>query len=182
MNYLEKFRHIHTFIFDVDGVMTNNDLIVMENGRLLRTMNTRDGYALKTAVQAGYRVAVITGGKSSGVAVRLEALGITDIYKGVEDKLDAFEEYIETYNIDTAGVLYMGDDIPDYLPMRRVGLPACPADATVEIVSISQYISPLNGGAGCVRDVIEKVLKLQGKWMIDPDQKEANSLSDQSNS
>jgi 3-deoxy-D-manno-octulosonate 8-phosphate phosphatase (KDO 8-P phosphatase) len=182
MNYLEKFRDIHTFIFDVDGVLTNSDLIILENGRLLRTMNTRDGFAIKTALKEGYRVCIITGGKSSGVVVRLQELGIKDIYTGVEDKLDAFEEYVEVYNLDPTGILYMGDDIPDSTPMRRVGLPACPADAAIEIINISQYMSPLNGGAGCVRDVIEKVLKLHGKWMIDPDFEEANSISDQTNS
>ncbi len=170
MNYLEKFRDIHTFIFDVDGVLTNSELIILENGRLLRKMNTRDGFALKTAIKEGYRVGIITGGKSSGVVSRLEGLGITDIYKGVEDKLEAFEEYIETYDIDPAGILYMGDDIPDYEVMRRVGLPACPQDAAIEIMNISQYKSPIKGGGGCVRDVIEKVLKLHGKWMISPDE------------
>ncbi len=180
MNYLEKFRDIHTFIFDVDGVLTNSELIVLENGRLLRKMNVRDGYALKRAIKAGYRVCIITGGKSSGVVVRLEALGIVDIYKGVDDKLDALDEYVDIYDIDLAGVLYMGDDIPDYEVMRRVGLPACPADAAIEIVQISQYQSPIKGGAGCARDVIEKVLKLHGKWPDHRDiEEEAGTKSDE---
>lgn len=182
MNYLEQFRSIHTFIFDVDGVLTNSELIILENGRLLRKMNTRDGYALKKAIESGYRVCIITGGKSSGVVSRLEGLGISDIFKGVEDKLETLDAYIDTYNIDPQGILYMGDDLPDYEAMRRVGLPACPADAAVEIVQISQYKSPVNGGQGCVRDVIEKVLKLHGNWMPNPLEMEADRSTDITNS
>lgn len=167
MNFLEKFRDIKTFIFDVDGVLTNSELIVLENGRLLRKMNVRDGYALKRAVQEGYRVCIITGGKSSGVVARLEALGITDIYKGVQHKMDALEELIDLYGLDPGAILYMGDDLPDMQVMHFVGLPTCPQDAAPEILNISRYISPKNGGDGCARDVIEKVLKLQGKW-LDP--------------
>lgn len=181
MNYLEQFRKINTFIFDVDGVLTNSEIIVLENGRLLRKMNVRDGYALKKAVELNYRVCIITGGKSSGVVARLEALGIIDIYKGVEDKLEIFEEYIDTYEINPENILYMGDDLPDYAVMRRVALPACPADAAPEIVQISQYKSPIPGGKGCVRDVIEKVLKLHGKWTPNLQEAEGDNYPDQSN-
>lgn len=164
MNELEVFSTVHTFIFDVDGVLTNSQLLVTEDGKLLRSMNTRDGYAMKHAVNNGYRVAIITGGKSAGVKDRLSALGIEDIYIGVQDKLAVYHDFIEKHQIDPAGILYMGDDLPDYDVMRRVGLPACPADAAQEILTLSQYISHVDGGAGCVRDVIEKVLRLQGKW------------------
>ncbi len=164
MNYLESFSNINTFIFDVDGVMTNSELIVLENGQLLRKMNVRDGYGLKRAVQAGYNVCIITGGKSSGVVQRLKALGIRDIYAGISDKVDAFEEYIHTYDIDPGTILYMGDDMPDYQAMRLVHLPVCPADAATEIIQIAKYISPLKGGQGCVRDVIEKTMRIQQKW------------------
>ena len=164
MNYLEIFRDIRTFVFDVDGVMTNSEIIVLENGHLLRKMNIRDGYAMKLAIQKGYRVAVITGGNSSGVVQRLRGLGITDIYSGVEDKLDALEEYLFTYDLDAAQVMYMGDDVPDYQAMRLVALPACPKDAAPEILEIAQYVAAKNGGQGCVREVIEKTLRIQGKW------------------
>ena len=164
MNYLEKFRNIDTFIFDVDGVMTNSELIVLENGQLLRKMHTRDGFALKTALKANYRIAIITGGKSQGVIERLKNLGITDIYAGIQDKIEAFDEYLYTYDLDPATILYMGDDVPDYLPMRRVALPACPADAATEIIEIAQYISPIPGGKGCVRDVIEKTMRIHQRW------------------
>ena len=164
MNNLEDFRDIHTLIFDVDGVLTNSELIITEDGQLLRKMNTRDGYAMKMALNSGLRICIITGGNSQGVATRLKGLGIQNIYTGVRDKLAVLEEYIHTYDIKLSGVLYMGDDIPDYDPMTKVGMPVCPKDAAIEIQRVSRYISNKNGGDGCVRDVIEKVLKLQGKW------------------
>jgi 3-deoxy-D-manno-octulosonate 8-phosphate phosphatase (KDO 8-P phosphatase) len=167
MNYLEKFKTIDTLIFDVDGVLTNSQLLVTEAGELLRSMNTRDGYALKKAVKSGYRVVIITGGKSAGVTKRLQGLGITDIYVGVQNKIEVFRQYVHENQLDTANILYMGDDLPDYDVMRLVGLPACPHDAAQEILEIAQYVSPKDGGAGCVRDVIEKVLKLAGKWNVD---------------
>ena len=164
MNHLEHFRNVRTFLFDVDGVLTNNQVLVMEDGKLLRHMSIRDGYALKRAVQTGFRVAVITGGKSQGVRERLRNLGVTDVYMGYQEKMEAFQDYIDLYDIDPEEILYMGDDIPDYLPMRKVGLPACPADAVPEVMAIAKYISPYKGGQGCARDVIEKVLRLHGKW------------------
>ncbi|MEZ5038315.1 MAG: HAD-IIIA family hydrolase [Saprospiraceae bacterium] len=166
MNQLETFKGIKTFIFDVDGVMTNSELLILEDGKLLRKMSIRDGYALKMAVNAGYKIAVITGGKSEGVRSRLRALGIVDIYLGYQDKLEAYEEFINAYEINEDTILYMGDDIPDYQVMRRVGFPTCPQNAATEILQLSQYVSPYNGGEGCVRDVIEKVLKLNYQWPI----------------
>ncbi len=168
MNELERFKDIQTFIFDVDGVLTNSDLIVLENGHLLRKMNVRDGYAIKRAIEKGYRVCIITGGNSSGVVQRLKGLGVADIYTNVRDKLDKYEDYIYAYELDPAHILYMGDDIPDYEVMRKVALPCCPYDASREIMGISRYVSPIKGGSGCARDVIEKVLKLNGDWLDDP--------------
>lgn len=165
MNQLEKFRDIHTFIFDVDGVLTNSQVIVLEEGKLLRKMSIRDGYAIKRAVQEGFRVAVITGGRSEGVKLRLQDLGVTDIYLGAVDKFEAYQEFKELYDLETDGILYMGDDIPDYQIMRKVGLPCCPSNAAPEIKEVSLYISPYHGGEGCARDVIEKVLRLHGKWL-----------------
>jgi 3-deoxy-D-manno-octulosonate 8-phosphate phosphatase (KDO 8-P phosphatase) len=164
MNVLDKFKNIDTFIFDVDGVLTDNSLLVTEQGELLRSMNIRDGFAIKQAVEQGFRVCIITGGKSEGVVLRLKALGVQQVYKGINDKLNTFKTYVAENNIDPENILYMGDDLPDYEVMRRVGLPTCPADSVPEIIRISQYVSPLNGGKGCARDVIEKVLKLQQKW------------------
>lgn len=165
MNYLEKFKDINTFIFDVDGVLTNSNLLILENGALLRTMNVRDGYAIKKAVEKGYRVCIITGGQSKGVKLRLEALGVTDIFDGISDKLDTYLKYIKAHDINPDTIMYMGDDLPDYEVMRHVGLPVCPMNAAHEISAFAQYISPLKGGEGCVRDVIEKVMRLHDYWL-----------------
>jgi 3-deoxy-D-manno-octulosonate 8-phosphate phosphatase (KDO 8-P phosphatase) len=132
---------------------------------MLRVMNTRDGYALKTAVDSGYNVCIISGGSNEGVRVRLRGLGVTDIHLGVSNKIETFKEYTDVYGINHEQVLYMGDDIPDYYVMELVGLPTCPQDACPEIKTISTYISHKNGGKGAVRDVIEQVMKVQGKWM-----------------
>ncbi len=165
MNELERFAEITTFIFDVDGVLTNSQLLVQEDGSLLRMMNVRDGYAIKRAIEVGFPVCVITGGKSMGVVERLRGLGVVDIYYGVSDKVEAYREFKHLYELDDANVLFMGDDVPDYEVMRLVGFPACPRDACPEILSISKYVSDKGGGAGAVRDVIERTLRLHGKWM-----------------
>ena len=166
-SYKEIMNDITTFIFDVDGVLTDSSVFVTNEGEILRTMNIRDGYAMKAAVESGYNVCIISGGSNEGVRVRLRNLGITDIHLGTPDKVETFKEYTELYNINPEQVLYMGDDIPDYLVMNLVGLPCCPADAVQEIKQISKYISPINGGKGCGRDVIEKVLKLNGHGDLD---------------
>jgi 3-deoxy-D-manno-octulosonate 8-phosphate phosphatase (KDO 8-P phosphatase) len=167
MNHLERFHRIKTFIFDVDGVLTNSELIVMENGDLLRKMSVRDGYAIKQAIRQGFRVIIITGGSSQGVITRLRNLGVEEVHAGISDKLSVFRELVERLELDPERILYMGDDLPDYEVMRLVGLPACPGDAAPEIRQLSQYISPVKGGAGCARDVIEKVLKLKKKWLTE---------------
>jgi len=166
MKTLERFSQVETFLFDVDGVLTNSEIIVMEDGSMVRKMNVRDGYAMQRALQEGFRVCIITGGSSQGVVDRLRNLGITDIYSGVYDKMEAYEDYLAKYRLhekqDT--ILYMGDDLPDLQVMKRVGLPVCPRNAVPEIIKLSQYVSPFEGGAGCVREVIEKTLRIQGKW------------------
>lgn len=158
---------ITTFIFDVDGVLTDCSVHVTSEGELLRTMYIRDGYAMELALKAGFHVCVISRGKNEGVRVRLKNLGLTDIHLGIYDKVETFEEYVELYNIAPEQVLYMGDDLPDYYVMQRVGLPTCPLDAAPEIKSVAKYVSHRNGGRGAVRDVIEQVLRVQGKWMTE---------------
>ncbi|MTB50929.1 HAD family hydrolase [Lewinella sp. W8] len=171
MNELERFAEISTFILDVDGVLTNSQLLIMENGQLLRQMNVRDGYAIKRALDTGYRVCIITGGKSQGVVSRLRGLGVTDVYYGIHDKVEAYQEYLMIHDLKDEEVLYMGDDMPDYELMRLVGFPTCPKDACPEILSLSAYISGARGGEGCVRDVIEKTLRLNGDWRpVDPEE------------
>jgi 3-deoxy-D-manno-octulosonate 8-phosphate phosphatase (KDO 8-P phosphatase) len=164
-SYKEIMNDIDTFIFDVDGVLTDGSVFVTNEGEILRTMNIRDGYALKAAVESGYNVCIISGGSNEGVRVRLRNLGITDIHLGTPDKVETFKEYIELYNIKPENVLYMGDDIPDFHVMQLVGLSTCPQDASPEIKAISGYISHKNGGKGAAREVIEQVMKVQGKWM-----------------
>lgn len=167
MSVLEKFKSIRTFVFDVDGVMTDGTVLVYETGEQVRRMSTRDGYSLQLAVKKGYRVLVISGGSSEGVRQRLEYLGIRDVYLKVHDKVTVLTEYARRFGLDEKDMLYMGDDIPDYGPMQYVGLACAPADAAPEIRHIAAYISSFNGGQGCVRDVIEKVLKLNGHWELD---------------
>jgi len=163
-SYKEIMPTITTFIFDVDGVLTDGVVTITTTGEMIRNMHTKDGYALKTAVDAGYNVCIISGGTNEGVRKRLEGLGITQIYLGAHQKLEQFYEYCDGHEIKPENILYMGDDIPDYPVMKKVGLPCCPLDAVPEIQEISTYVSQKNGGKGCVRDVIEQVLKVQGKW------------------
>jgi len=164
-SYKEYLNQITTFVFDVDGVLTDSSIQISTAGELLRTMNTKDGYAMKMAQKAGYTVCIISGGKNEGVRERLRGLGITDIYLGVDDKVEQMDEFFDIYKIKPEQVLYMGDDIPDLYPMKLVGLPCCPQDAAPEIKEISLYVSHNDGGKGCVRDVIEQVMKVQGKWL-----------------
>jgi 3-deoxy-D-manno-octulosonate 8-phosphate phosphatase (KDO 8-P phosphatase) len=166
-NYKELLQHINTFIFDYDGVLTDGSVITTNDGEAYRISNVKDGYALQLAWRKGYKVAVISGAKSESMIHRMKALQITDVFMGVEKKLLTFRKYLEDNNLKPQQVLYMGDDIPDYEVMLEAGMSACPADAAEEIKSVAKYISHFNGGKGCVRDVIEQVLKIQGKWMND---------------
>lgn len=164
-SFKELMNDITTFVLDVDGVLTDGTIHVTQNGEMLRNMNIRDGYAMKAAVENGYNVCIISGGKNDGVRIRLNNLGINEVHLGVHDKVVILQEYLKNYNIDSSQVLYMGDDIPDYWVMQQVGLPSCPQDAVPEIKSVSRYISHKLGGQGAVRDVIEQVMKVQGKWL-----------------
>lgn len=166
-NYKELLGGISTFVFDVDGVFTGNTVYLMPGGEQMRTANVRDGYAVQLAVKKGYRIAIITGGNSEEVRRRFEGLGVTDIYLRSSNKVKVFNDYITQHEIDPRTVCYMGDDIPDWQVMHLVGLPACPADAAPEIKSFCSYISPRNGGDGCVRDILEQTMKVQGKWWTD---------------
>ncbi len=163
-SYKEYLNHITTFIFDVDGVLTDGTITITTSGEQLRRMNIKDGYAMKTAVDAGYNVCIISGGSNEGVRKRLQGLGIKDIYLGAHNKVVQYEEYLNNYNLKADEIIYVGDDIPDHPVMSLVGLPCCPQDAAIEIKAISKYISHQKGGKGCVRDIIEQVMKVQGKW------------------
>jgi 3-deoxy-D-manno-octulosonate 8-phosphate phosphatase (KDO 8-P phosphatase) len=166
-SYKEYLNQITTFVFDVDGVLTDGTIMLTTTGEMLRTMHTKDGFAMKTALLSGYHICIISGGSNEGVRMRLNGLGIKDVYLGVHNKIEQLNHYIDQHGIKAENVLYMGDDIPDYPVMKMVGLPTCPQDAVQEIKAISKYVSHKNGGQGCVRDVIEQVLKVQGKWNAD---------------
>ncbi|MEN1784333.1 MAG: HAD-IIIA family hydrolase [Bacteroidota bacterium] len=163
-NYKEYLNHITTFIFDVDGVLTDGSLLITDKGEMLRKMNVKDGYALKTALLKGYHICIITGGSNLGVRDRLRDLGITDIYLGAHHKTEPLEEYLEIHGLQPENALYMGDDMPDIPPMKLVGLATCPQNAVPEVKMICDYVSHKNGGDGCVRDIIEQVLKVRGDW------------------
>lgn len=156
---------ITTLIFDVDGVLSAETITLAASGEPLRTVNIKDGYAIQLAVKCGLRVVILTGGKTDAVRMRYEGLGVRDVLMGCDVKVLAYDQLCERYGIRDDEVLYMGDDIPDYEVMRRVGCPCCPADACPDIRDISLYVSDRNGGHGCGRDVIEQVLRAQGKWL-----------------
>jgi 3-deoxy-D-manno-octulosonate 8-phosphate phosphatase (KDO 8-P phosphatase) len=166
-NYKELLKNINTFVFDYDGVLTDGSIITLDDGEAYRTTNVKDGYALQLARKKGYRIAVISGAKADCMVHRLKALQITDVFLGIEKKLDTFKTYLQKNGINSSQVLFMGDDIPDYELMLASGLSSCPSDAAEEIKKVARYISHFAGGKGCVRDVIEQVLKVQGKWMND---------------
>lgn len=165
--FKDELKQIRAFVFDVDGVLSHQDMNLTPDGELIRTSCTKDGYALMYCIRKGYIVAVISGGGAPGVRERLEKLGVKeeDIYLKVSNKTVALQEIIERYHLRPEEMMYMGDDIPDYTVMTIVGLPVCPADACEEIKKVSRYISDVEGGKGCVRDVISQVLKARGDWM-----------------
>jgi 3-deoxy-D-manno-octulosonate 8-phosphate phosphatase (KDO 8-P phosphatase) len=164
-NYKEKLAGITTFVFDYDGVFTDGIVYMMDNGEQLRSANARDGYALQLAARLGYRICVITGAFSNSIIERLKKLGIYDVYTGANNKLEVFNGFVEKYQLKKEEILVMGDDIPDYPLIRDAWVSCCPADAVWEIRSAVDYISIQPGGRGCVRDIIEQVLRLQGRWM-----------------
>lgn len=166
-NFREGLQNVRAFAFDLDGVLSSSEIVVDEQGEMYRKANTRDGFALQLAVRAGYPIAIITGCVHEGVRRRYSSIGINDIYLGVRNKAEALEDFCTTRGVSQARVLYMGDDLPDYEAMQRVGMPTCPLDAIAEIQRVAKYVSPFGGGAGCVRDVVEQVMRLQGKWVED---------------
>lgn len=161
---LSDFRSIRHFIFDIDGVLTNGSFLIYPDGSLVRSMNIKDGYALQLAVKRGYSISIISGAKGDGLHKRFSGLGILDVHLDVSEKIQKFSEVVSTGNLDVGKTLYMGDDMPDLEAMQQVYFPCCPKDACAEVKNISRYVSPFNGGEGCVRDVIEKVLKLNDHW------------------
>ncbi|MBL7773381.1 MAG: HAD hydrolase family protein [Chitinophagaceae bacterium] len=160
MNVLQNFKNVRHFVFDIDGVLTNSQLLINSDGMLLRSMHIKDGYAMQLAIKQGYSISIISGAKGDHLLSRFHHLGIQDIHLGVDDKLPVFTSLA----LDPSTCLYMGDDMPDVSILKQVYLPCCPSDAVEEVKQIASYVSPYQGGMGCVRDVIEKVLKLNKHW------------------
>lgn len=164
---LNQLKNISTFIFDVDGVLTNGNILVTETGEQLRQYSIKDGYAIQLAAKKGYTIAVITGAKTEAVKMRLQGLGVKHIYLNASYKLPLFLDFLEKTGKSKSEIVYVGDDLPDQEIMEQVAISVAPADAVQEIKDISTYISPFKGGSGVARDIIEKVLKVQGNWFID---------------
>ncbi len=163
----QRFTQIKTLIFDVDGVLTNGDVHLLESGEQFRTFDIKDSYALGAAVKAGFRVGIVSSANAEGARKWFGVLGVLDLFMGgpPDQKLNAYMGYVSRDNLDESEILYMGDDVIDCPILTRPDLlPTCPADAVDEVQAICQYISPKPGGRGAVRDVIEQVLKAQGKW------------------
>ena len=163
-NYKALLPQITTFIFDVDGVLTNGKVLITSEGEMYREMDTKDGYALKCALDQGFKVCIISGGTNEGVRNRLRALGIYDIYLGAHQKGEPFQDLLDSYELSPDEILYMGDDMPDIEVMEQVAVAACPQDAVADVKAVSNYISHKKGGEGCVRDIVEQTLRVQGKW------------------
>ena len=166
--FKEELLNVKAFIFDVDGVLSSDSSPLDQNGEPMRTANVKDGFAIRNALLSGYPIAIISGGKNENIKKRYEKLGVEHIYIAAGDKITCFEDILNKTKLAPEDFLYMGDDLPDYNIMMKIGIPTCPADAVTEIKSISKYISDRKGGEGCVRDVIEQVMRAQGKW-LNPD-------------
>jgi len=167
VNYKNVLPKITTFIFDIDGVFTDGIVYLMNDGEQVRTANVKDGYALQYAVKMGYRIAIISGGKNEVVRKRFQGLGVKDIFLGSHNKVEVYQKYLSDHNLSNDEICYMGDDIPDLRVMTMAGLPCCPADAVIEVQDQCTYVSHKGGGKGCVRDILEQTMRVQGKWMTD---------------
>lgn len=162
--WLDKLKNINTIVLDVDGVLTDGKLICAPDGEIWRNMHAQDGYALQAWLKNGGKIAIITSGGRHGVLKKLEQFGVKLIYHDVKMKEEVLQEFALEHKINLEHTLYMGDDIPDYKAMSLCGVGCCPANAVHEIKTLADYISPLKGGKGCVREVIEKTLRIQDKW------------------
>ncbi len=162
--FKEQLVDIKGFVFDIDGVMASSRVVLHPGGDLMRTMNTKDGYAIQKAVTEGFQVAIISGARSESIRSRFEALGVSQVYLDSRNKVNDLNTFSNQSGIEFDSIIYMGDDMPDLPPMKRCGLACCPSDAVAEVQAASHYISEYPGGEGCVRDIIEQVLRAQKKW------------------
>ena len=165
-NFKDDIAAVKAFVFDVDGVFTDGRIMVTADNQFVRTYDSKDGFAMKALVKKGYKVAVISGGRGDSLAFRFNMLGVSDLYLDNFQKLDALKDFMAKYGLEPDEVIFMGDDIPDMEPMLYVGIPVCPADAAHDVKRISRYVSGYKGGEGCVRDIVEQVMRAQGKWDV----------------
>ena len=168
-NYKTLLNNVRAFVFDVDGVMTNGKVMITSEGEMYREMDTRDGFALKYALLKGFKIGIISGGTNEGVRKRLELLGVNKVYLGIHEKDIAFDDFVSTFNINPDQVLYMGDDVPDVPVMEKVGVSTCPQDAVPDVKRVVDYVSHKKGGDGCVREIVEQVMRVQDKWVFSKD-------------
>ena len=166
-NFKEELERVEAIVFDVDGVFTDGGIIPLANGDFIRKYNAKDGYSVAYGVRQGVRIIIISGGRGATLESRFQHLGVKEAYFDVGDKLTLLREIVERDGLNRENLIYMGDDIPDLECMRMVGVPVAPADACSEVLETAMYISEYNGGAGAVRDIIEQVLRVQGKWALD---------------
>ena len=166
-NFKEAIGRIRAFAFDVDGVFTNGDIMVTPEGEFMRNYNSKDGYAVAYALKRGYKVCIISGGRGRALELRFKMLGVDGLYMACVDKIDSLREFLDEHGLTASELMFMGDDLPDVEAMQHSGLAVCPADAVPEVVAISHYVSPFAGGCGCVRDVIEQVLRARGDWAFE---------------
>lgn len=164
MNYKVKLKNIKAFIFDYDGVLSDGNIYTVNKDMMFRSGNVKDGYAIQYAIKKGYKVAVLSGGSGQSISARMEMLGVKDVFLSASNKLEVYKQYLKDNNLVNDDVLYMGDDIPDYDIMQSAAVACCPSDAAYEIKQAADYVSDKCGGCGCVRDVIEQVLRLQNQW------------------
>ena len=164
LNFKQRLTRIKAMAFDVDGVFTDGTVYLMPGQEFIRGVNIKDGYAVQHAIKQGFPIAIITGGNSAAVKERFRKLWVTDIYLASAHKWDDYEDFRFKYDLTHDDILFMGDDIPDLEIMSHVGIPAAPVDAAHEIKDVAMYVSPLGGGKGCVRDIIEQVMRAQDKW------------------
>ncbi len=168
-NFKEDIVKVEAMIFDVDGVLTDGGIIPTRDGDFIRKYNAKDGYAIAYAIKMGYKICIITGGRGENLSYRLKMLHIEDIYLDCSNKMAALDDYCQKYNLKRENIIYMGDDIPDLECMKAVGIPVCPADSAMEVIEASRYVSEFDGGRGCVRDIIEQVLRARGDWAKNSD-------------
>jgi 3-deoxy-D-manno-octulosonate 8-phosphate phosphatase (KDO 8-P phosphatase) len=162
--FFNKLKHIRAIVLDVDGVLTNGNMLLLENGEWLRQMSFKDGFAIEYAIKKRYKICIVSENGSEAIGKRMDAMGVSEIYFNAEVKLAALEKFVIDHEVDIHEILYMGDDIPDISCMKAVGLAVCPQDAAPEVKNISHYIAQAKGGEGCVREVLEMVMKSHKIW------------------